>query len=149
MPIAASPGTCLHCNRPRRIEARGLCRSCNDTPGLKAIYPRKRRDPVAIPTACRACSRVPPYIHGRGLCSTCYRCDEVRACFPPLQSSEPEREIDREPTAEEVEATIAAQLLCLPDWWAEDEEAMRERAEAERIEWCLAKMLSRTPLIQR
>lgn len=69
-------------------------------------------------TVCRHCGKtcVP---RCRGLCYRCYTIPDVLARYP--------RRVpwayDHEPTAAELDAMIAEQMTCLPDWWAEADRA--------------------------
>ncbi|AMV24555.1 hypothetical protein VT84_09180 [Gemmata sp. SH-PL17] len=67
------------------------------------------------PRACAHCGKaLRSKPAGRGLCWVCYRDPAVFAATPPKRPGPP----PREPTAAEVEATVAAQLERLPRWWA-------------------------------
>jgi hypothetical protein len=60
---------------------------------------------------CRHC-QVKPARRARGLCWGCYYAPGVRERYPASA-----RGPQREPTAAEVEATVAEQMQKLPDWW--------------------------------
>lgn len=51
----------------------------------------------------------------RGLCWTCYYTPGVLDLYPSTSKYCPKKHT--EPSAEEVEATVAEQLKCLPEWW--------------------------------
>ena len=53
----------------------------------------------------------------RGLCRYCYRVPEIRQQYPVLSKWVSGAGEFHEPTAEELEATIAEQRANLPDWW--------------------------------
>ncbi len=63
----------------------------------------------------------------RGLCRHCYDDREIRYRYGRL----PVHERYREPTEEELEATIAEQSAIIPPWW-QAEAARHEQAERER-----------------
>lgn len=65
----------------------------------------------------------------RGLCWHCYYTPGVRALYPSTNKYAPHaaRGIT-EPTEAELEAMIAEQMACLPDWW--HKEAAREHRGA-------------------
>jgi hypothetical protein len=68
---------------------------------------------------------------GRGLCWSHYRDRAIRALYPTLLMGvgcdAPE------PTAAELEATVAEQLKALPDWWDEESERERDRERVVRV----------------
>lgn len=61
----------------------------------------------------------------RGLCWGCFYEPGVKELYPVTSKYA----AVGEPTAEEIEATIAEQMKNLPDWW--DAETRRERARKE------------------
>jgi hypothetical protein len=61
-----------------------------------------------------------------------YRPADVRAAAASV-GPQGRRYREREPTAEEVERTVAEQMACLPEWWAAHAERQRRRAGGVRI----------------
>jgi hypothetical protein len=51
----------------------------------------------------------------RGLCWVCHKDLDIRKQYPSSSKYSPVK--DDEPTQEEVDATVAEQMECLPDWW--------------------------------
>lgn len=80
------------------------------------------------PAACRHCSH-PKVTRPRGLCWSCYSAPAVRRLYPPGGGNPATAKFapQGEPTAAELEATIAEQSRPenLPPWWWR--EARRER----------------------
>ena len=81
--------------------------------------------------ACRHCGKVIACLASRGLCWACYRTPAIRALYPTYLKGPGGAACGREPTAEELERTIAEQMKALPEWWDHDLERERDR------EWML------------
>jgi hypothetical protein len=75
--------------------------------------------------ACANCGVV-RRINARGLCCCCYYRLDVRRIHPPTQPNTREPE----PTEAELEATIAEQMQCLPDWWERESMMMQQHEES-------------------
>lgn len=138
---------CRHCSREGELKGRGLCNSCYCRLEIRNQYGRMLRkvDPLA---GCLACLRTSVRIKARGLCMMCYSDHDIRDRYPSLKSISVGIVVeveDHEPTEDELEQTIAEQLLNPPDWWDVDERHEAERCRRERQEWFIVKLLRRTP----
>lgn len=79
---------------------------------------------------------------GRGLCASCYRNPEIRQLFSKVSThNKPETEILYEPSHDEVEATIASQMQCLPSWWNDECARLRQQEDTEIADWFLVRLL--------
>jgi hypothetical protein len=65
---------------------------------------------------CRHCNRRKVH-RPRGLCIVCYYTPEILALYPSTSKFAPGKP---EPTEAELDAMIATQMQCLPDWWGEE-----------------------------
>lgn len=69
---------------------------------------------------CKHCSR-DWYIKAKGLCERCYANPQIRVLYPNLKGRTGRRtDLRREPTEDELDAIIAAQMKRLPRWWYND-----------------------------
>ncbi len=66
---------------------------------------------VRIRLTCKHCGLYRDYAWG--VCFRCHKLPEVQAAYAPKST---------EPTEEELEAIIAEQMRCLPDWWPREGE---------------------------
>ncbi len=64
---------------------------------------------------CRHCHKN-KVVRPRGLCCRCFYTPGVKEQYP-ITSKFGRYAMRQEPTEEELEATIAEQMKCLPKWW--------------------------------
>ena len=64
---------------------------------------------------------------GRGLCRACFNDRTVRYLYRAIRETRPDRRADptHDMTMAELDALIAEQRKCLPDWWEEESRRMR------------------------
>lgn len=70
---------------------------------------------------CRHCSKFKAN-RPRGLCWKCYYTPGVRDLFPSTSKFVGKKE----PTQAELDATIAEQMKCLPEWWDKESDTNKE-----------------------
>lgn len=86
-------------------------------------------------SACRHCEAELSRAGGaaRGLCWKCYRDPLVKALYPTRLRGPGGAAYGYEPTSEEIEQMVSAQLACLPDWWAAECERERDAAYVPKV----------------
>jgi hypothetical protein len=81
---------------------------------------------------CRHCHRRQALPGRRGLCATCHRDRAVRDLYPRTDAAPADHDAG-EPSAEDLERTIAEQAAALPAWWHLDAKRMRFGREQAKL----------------
>lgn len=112
--LGGTMALCSACSS-RLARCLGLCRECREAGAA----------PAASVPVCPHCKERKGRRGNRGLCEVCYDDRDVRAQYPDARKQNGR---ECELTEAELEALIAEQMQCLPDWWERDAAMMRQRS---------------------